>query len=592
MNKTTKKSAVSGWLILAVILIAGLASFLRLYSLDSLPPSLYWEEVALGYDAWSLATTGKDHHGQSWPVVAAESFGDYKPTGYLYALLPFVKVLGLNAWAVRLPSVLAGIGLVGLVGWLGVIASPSTWSTRQRQLLGLIAAAVTAISPWAVQFSRGGWEVNLATCLLTLGMLLGLKVTHALDVEKGRTSIQSKTWGWAIGCAVLLVASMYTYHALRVIAPVLGVAIAISWLSSLLNQSNLKTVAKKYSVIFLGLGMLALVLAGPLLLAARTPEATKRWQETSLVATLFVADETNQRVADGGYWPNALFYHRYILIGKELAASYFSHWRFDFLFVDGDVNLRHGTGFVGLMYLIEAPILIIGLWFLVRKLRGQAKWVILTWLVLGVVPAALTTGTPHALRILPIMPPIMLVLAWGWMQVLIWFRQMIQRGKLLKKHVVLFMTLSGIFIIAIYAGFVMSWWRFYTKIYPVVAANDWQYGYQELVFKINELKPQYQSQPIFITRSQGRPAMYYWFFSQTPAQAVQAADATAHQDQAEFLEFGQFKFVNSVDETTRPSLVASSQADFERASTQYTTNLLHQINDPKGKPIWLINEIK
>ena len=71
------------------ILILSLAAFLRLYHLDSLT-SPYWEEAALAYDSYSLLKTGQDHHGNDWPIVAFESFGDSKVHFYFYSALPFI----------------------------------------------------------------------------------------------------------------------------------------------------------------------------------------------------------------------------------------------------------------------------------------------------------------------------------------------------------------------------------------------------------------------------------------------------------------------------------------------------------------------
>ena len=48
-------------LLLSLILL--LAIFLRFFNLSNNPPSLYWEEAALGYDAYSILKTGKDFHG-------------------------------------------------------------------------------------------------------------------------------------------------------------------------------------------------------------------------------------------------------------------------------------------------------------------------------------------------------------------------------------------------------------------------------------------------------------------------------------------------------------------------------------------------
>ena len=51
-----------------IILILGLALFLRLYQLGSLPISLFGDEIDAGYQAWSLATTLRDYRGHFLPT--------------------------------------------------------------------------------------------------------------------------------------------------------------------------------------------------------------------------------------------------------------------------------------------------------------------------------------------------------------------------------------------------------------------------------------------------------------------------------------------------------------------------------------------
>ncbi len=52
-----------------LISIVILAASLRLYKLDSVPPSLNWDEVAFGYNAYTIANWGKDEWGKSFPLV-------------------------------------------------------------------------------------------------------------------------------------------------------------------------------------------------------------------------------------------------------------------------------------------------------------------------------------------------------------------------------------------------------------------------------------------------------------------------------------------------------------------------------------------
>ena len=116
---------------LVCCLILLLAAVFRFYRLGSLT-SPYWEEVALAYDSYSLLETGRDHHGNPWPLVAVESFGDFKASFYFYAALPFIRLFGLNVLAIRLPSAIAGLYLVWGTACLAQ-ALAKKWQKNQRQ---------------------------------------------------------------------------------------------------------------------------------------------------------------------------------------------------------------------------------------------------------------------------------------------------------------------------------------------------------------------------------------------------------------------------------------------------------------------------
>ena len=148
-----------------LVLILLLSLGLRVWQINSFPSGLNADEAALGYNAYSLLTTGKDEHGHPWPVNL-ESFGDFKPAGYAYLLMPFIKVLGLNEFAVRLPS-----AIFGILGVLGIyLLTKSLYLTpnpppnlgegepiRVGEVPGLLSALLLAISPWHLHFSRGAW---------------------------------------------------------------------------------------------------------------------------------------------------------------------------------------------------------------------------------------------------------------------------------------------------------------------------------------------------------------------------------------------------------------------------------------------------
>ncbi|MBI2008486.1 hypothetical protein HYS82_02410, partial [Candidatus Amesbacteria bacterium] len=139
---------------LFLILISGFA--LRIAFISDFPPSLNWDEVSLGYNAYSLLKTGRDEWGIALPTIF-RAFGDFKLPGYIYADVPFVSVLGLNPLSVRLPSIIAGTLLIILIYLL----------SRKLSAPPLLASLLAAISPWSLFLSRVAVEANLGIFLFT-----------------------------------------------------------------------------------------------------------------------------------------------------------------------------------------------------------------------------------------------------------------------------------------------------------------------------------------------------------------------------------------------------------------------------------------
>src|SRR3990167_393103 len=145
-----------------------LASFLRFYNLGVNPPSLTWDEVAWGYNAYSLGIDGKDEHGRFLPLNYLESFGDFKPPLYAYLDVIPVKIFGLNEFAVRFPSAILGSLTVLLTYFL---TKRIFWQSERKNLYGLTSAFILAISPWHIMLSRAAFEANVATFFIVLGVL-------------------------------------------------------------------------------------------------------------------------------------------------------------------------------------------------------------------------------------------------------------------------------------------------------------------------------------------------------------------------------------------------------------------------------------
>lgn len=156
-----------------LFLIILLAAILRLWNLSNIPPHPRNDEAALGYNAYSVLLTSRDEHGEFLPFIF-QSFGDWKMGGYVYSTIPFITIFGLNEFAVRLPSAISGIITPPLI----YLISLQIFANKR---LSLISAALFAISPLFIAFSRGAWEVNLSLFLTLAAIFFFLQAVNVND---------------------------------------------------------------------------------------------------------------------------------------------------------------------------------------------------------------------------------------------------------------------------------------------------------------------------------------------------------------------------------------------------------------------------
>ncbi len=556
---------------------------MRIYQLDSIPAGLYWEEAALGYDALSIAETGSDHHGNPWPIVAFESFGDWKPSLYFYVLVPFVKILGLNAWAVRLPTAISGLLIAAGTGFLIYLLFHQRLNPAVAKKLALFGYFLASVNPWLIQFSRAGWEITLATALIVWAVVFWLL---GLDRAKRKGAQTQKNVGWFVLSAVLLALSMYTQHSARLAAPLIGLLL-VFWSSF---QFGFKNIIHELPHVKLFKGWLlsvsiavlfALLLVLPLLIRFGSTEITQRFAETSIFSDIEVIERSNEyrQISDNSLI-SRIIYHRYVLFGNKILQNMFSHLSFNFLFLSGDNNPRHSTGFFGLFYHLDLVLLSFGLVYLLKHHRSVLQ-LLGSWILISLLPASIATGAPHALRILIGNP------AWITFATLGVYYIFLILNQLKINQIVIKLLLFGFF--GLYCLEIIWFWRFYTAIYPKLTAQHWQYGYEEMVVAVEKLRSENPQLPIYITREQGRPAMYYWFYTQTDPRLVQLAAPTAVKDQGEFLQWQNISFIDRVDQLeSNEHFILAGSPRFAQQLSRTALGELVGVEDPQGETIWQV----
>lgn len=456
-----------------LFIVMSIAAFLRFFNLGQNPPSLTWDEVAWGYNAYSLGLDGRDEFGRFLPLNYLESFGDFKPPIYAYLDIVPIKLFGLNEFAVRFPSAFFGVLTVLITYFLVKRIFNLQINTNS---LALLSSFILAISPWHINLSRVAFEANISSFFLVLGVWLFLM------------GVQSKP-RFIIFSAVAFVLSLYTFNTARVFAPILVLILAVGFRKRLIEQ-------KKETIIAVILGLLLLL---PTLRFLFSPQASLRFKEVNIFSDIEVINRTNQQIEnDRNVFWSKIIHNRRFTYGVEFIKHYFDNVSSDFLFIKGDGNPKFSTQDVGELYLWEFPFLIIGVLFLFKKKEG-VWWLLPVWLFIGIIPAATARETPHALRIETTIPTFQLLVAYGILNLV----------KLLPKYKYLY--LGSLFIIIIF-NFSYYIYGYYVH-YPYLYSREWQYGYKDSIAYIEKVKSQYDE--IRITTDLGRPYIYYLFYTKT-----------------------------------------------------------------------------
>ncbi|MCS7222796.1 MAG: glycosyltransferase family 39 protein [Anaerolineae bacterium] len=177
-----------GWLILILLMAAGL----RCYQFGA--QSLWYDETVSAYLA-----------SQDLISLTRHTAGDIHPPLYYYLLHLWTRLAGNSEFALAFPSLIFGLLLVAMAYRLG--------SDLADRVVGLLAAGLTAISPFHVWYSQ---EVRM----YTLGSFLGALTLYALvrlwerpETERGMrwpcSSLRSKAWIiWVLAAA----AGLYTLY--------------------------------------------------------------------------------------------------------------------------------------------------------------------------------------------------------------------------------------------------------------------------------------------------------------------------------------------------------------------------------------------
>ena len=439
-------------LILLLIIIVG--SFFRLFWITKSPPSLNWDEAALGYNSYSLLTTGKDEYGHKLPLVL-RSFDDYKPALYSYLTAPFIAVFGLNELSVRLISVLSGVSIIFLV----FLIARKLFDEK----IGLISALFISIEPWAVHFSRAAFEANLGLALILTGIYFGLKIK-----ENSRFIFPS---------VFFLGLSAYSYHAYKLLF------LPIVFLFVL---ENLKTLKKGNTKIYFALTLVAILI--PLFVTLKSGEGFKRLEATSIIK-IWQKDQSVFSVID-----NPVFN-----LGKEVVGRYFAYFSPANLFVRGTNEPNQKVHDFGIFYTLDILFYLIGFYFFAKN-RFKPK-ILLYLILIAPLPATITWNWFAPVRTLLMFVLLPIIFSLG----LVEFFKFLGNQKLILKSLITFA------LVVFYLNSILNLGTTLYLYMPYAEKGNWQYGFREILSYVDPISSKYDK--IIFETGQGQPHIFTLFYS-------------------------------------------------------------------------------
>lgn len=460
-----------------LICIICIAGFIRLYKLGDIPHGLTWDEAAIGYNGYSVIKTGYDEWYTKYPL-SFRSFGDYKPPVAEYLTGLITVWMGLSPLTVRLLFALCGVTTIVTFYFL-VLKLLKETSVYKSAIVW--AAVALTLSPWHIQFSRTAFESGLALFFLITGLLFFTFYTES----KTEQTIRKITYLFV--SMLLLVVSMYTYHSAKIVTPLLTFTFLVH---------HRKIILKDWKIV------ISIVVLG---ISAIYPLASD---------SLFSTGNTRASVllfAEYGWGLETI---------RQIGIHYLEYFSLSFLIFGKVEKLRHGTGVYGVLSIITFILcclgFISGLIYGIKEKKISSVFVLaVLWILIGLLPAALSQDSYHQNRSLLALPGFVLLSVCGFSSVLKFIEKIkwCDEQKLVAQRVVI----NLIFTIEIISF--VSYWHYYQTTFAAQSATDYQDGYIEAFNLTSQYEKGTNGKPmvdkILFSSRYGQPYIYALFVKKT-----------------------------------------------------------------------------
>jgi len=446
-----------------LFLLVLLGGYFRFHKLAEIPPGFNQDEAVNGYDAYSIAHTLKDHHGEFLPILF-ESFGDWTSPLLTYITVPFVKLLGLSIFSVRSIVTLFGTLLIIVFYFIGYVLT-------KKPYISLFAALIVVFSGILFHYSR--WAIQPSSVPFFISIVLLSSFIVILTKQKAK------------GIVLLALAAgvtTYSYPTQKIFIPLLLLVFTLIYIRQL-----------KWLIVLLWIIYIVFILPMTLI-SLSDKKYTTRYMQTSLAQI--------ERQEGGGYI-------------KAFTQRYFNYLNPKYLFSKGDPDIRfqppHTTIIDSSLLIFYLIALGVSIYFsFVRRSwlnldTNFYRYLTVLWLITPI-PASLTKDYYHLLRFIHALPIVYILIFIGILSLYTALRTA---------------KLKKFFIVSVISLIIFGFYTFtntYFNDYSQTARKEFQYGVPQIITYLLQNENKFNS--VTIDKRINQPYIYYLFFSKYDPQKL------------------------------------------------------------------------
>lgn len=500
------------WIFITIIF---LAAFFRFYQITVVPPHPSLDEVTIGYNAYSILKTGGDEYGTKFPILL-RAYDDWRPALYVYLVIPVVKLFGLSVLAVRLPSVIMSV--LDIIGIFYIARELLIYLKKEKDKLfsffPYISSFLLAVSPWHVYISRLGHEANLAFFFFVFGLVFFFRFLN--------TNRNLFFYLFILFFAL----SFDSYQSTKIVIPLFSLLLSTIFIK--------KIWLKKKMLVFSFIIGVAVVL--PIIVESMSPQNLVRFKATNIFQAnpQIIAESSRLILKDrmNNDKISKLLHNRRVGYSVLFVQAFASHLNPFWLFSNQNYE-PFKSPWLGLFYFFEIIFLISGLFYSIIYLPKKFIVLFLGWVIIAVLPGAITTGYPHAMRIYELLPLPQLIEAFG---VIFLLSLVFSKTKINPKYLIF----STFFLIGVVSIVQFSYSYFF--LLPAKISNQFQYGVLQAFKFVKERENKYDEIIVSNSGNLFESYMFYLFNSKLDPKKYLYLGGTKSGGFAESHKIGKYVF--------------------------------------------------